>query len=423
MNTTSSSRRSWVLALFVILTLSLAVFSGCGDDEETIVGIVLGEDVSWTTVANAPTDEVLHDVYFVTTTLGWAVGDNGTILKHVDTGWIAQTSGTSISLRGVHFTDASHGWVVGRSGVYLYTSDGGSTWKIDSTYIVCEAGVNPIRRNLNGIYFNSPTSGWATAEGGNLYKWTTDSACANSFNVMDTVIDPSAVDTAVDSLIDTIVYAVDSVDTTVWFPDSVIYDTIWDSTITWDIDTVLTPFVDTTITLDSVINLDYMSGFYLIADYLFQDIWDVHFADATNGWAVGVYGTIYNTVDGGATWTAQKSRTTQTLRSVKFVSPTTGWVVGHNGTILHTNDGGETWVQQFDNNGISSHFVGVEFPDVSNGWVIATDGSVYRTADGGRSWVVDLEGSEHALNGISFVDATTGWVVGFDGEIIQATKK
>jgi photosystem II stability/assembly factor-like uncharacterized protein len=59
---------------------------------------------------------------------------------------------------------------------------------------------------------------------------------------------------------------------------------------------------------------------------------------------VGILGGIFNTTDGGATWTAQTSGTSVTLQDVDFVDATTGWAVGDDGEILNTTDGGATWV-------------------------------------------------------------------------------
>ena len=66
----------------------------------------------------------------------------------------------------------------------------------------------------------------------------------------------------------------------------------------------------------------------------------VTFSDAAHGWAVGAYGTILATTDGGAIWSAQNSGTTERLYGVAFSDATHGWAVGWNGTILATTDGG-----------------------------------------------------------------------------------
>jgi hypothetical protein len=57
--------------------------------------------------------------------------------------------------------------------------------------------------------------------------------------------------------------------------------------------------------------------------------------------AVGEYGSVLRTTDGGATWTPQSSGTSHALEAVTFVDANTGTAVGHGGTILHTITGGE----------------------------------------------------------------------------------
>ena len=63
--------------------------------------------------------------------------------------------------------------------------------------------------------------------------------------------------------------------------------------------------------------------------------------DSSTVVAVGAYGTILRTDDGGATWTTQSSGTTNDLYAVSFVDANTGTAVGARGTILRTNTGGQ----------------------------------------------------------------------------------
>jgi photosystem II stability/assembly factor-like uncharacterized protein len=65
----------------------------------------------------------------------------------------------------------------------------------------------------------------------------------------------------------------------------------------------------------------------------------VSFIDANTGTAVGWEGTILRTTDGGATWTAQESCTTNLLYGVSFTDANTGTAVGQFGTILRTDGG------------------------------------------------------------------------------------
>jgi len=62
--------------------------------------------------------------------------------------------------------------------------------------------------------------------------------------------------------------------------------------------------------------------------------------------AVGGFGTILRTTDGGDSWTLQPSGTTENLFGVSFVDANTGTAVGDHETILRTDDGGDTWTLQ-----------------------------------------------------------------------------
>lgn len=67
--------------------------------------------------------------------------------------------------------------------------------------------------------------------------------------------------------------------------------------------------------------------------------------DGDTGWVVGESGTILHTTDGGNSWSAQNSGTSNWLYSVRFADANTGWAVGEHGTILHTKNGGYTSVE------------------------------------------------------------------------------
>ena len=97
-------------------------------------------------------------------------------------------------------------------------------------------------------------------------------------------------------------------------------------------------------------------------------LYDVDFVNATNGWAVGVYGTIIRTTDGGKTWIRQISGNNYWLNGVSFTDINNGTVVGEVGTILRTTDGGENWISQ--TSGINDWFEGVYFYDSNNGWIV-----------------------------------------------------
>ncbi|MDZ7622914.1 MAG: YCF48-related protein [Ignavibacteriaceae bacterium] len=59
--------------------------------------------------------------------VGYAVGSQGTILKTYDAGinWQQQITGTSLKLNKVHFKDLNSGFAVGENGIILRTTSGG----------------------------------------------------------------------------------------------------------------------------------------------------------------------------------------------------------------------------------------------------------------------------------------------------------
>ncbi len=56
------------------------------------------------------------------------VGEGGVILKNTGSGWLAQTSGVTSSLKDVAFANALIGYACGENGIVLQTIDGGSSW-------------------------------------------------------------------------------------------------------------------------------------------------------------------------------------------------------------------------------------------------------------------------------------------------------
>jgi photosystem II stability/assembly factor-like uncharacterized protein len=65
----------------------------------------------------------------------------------------------------------------------------------------------------------------------------------------------------------------------------------------------------------------------------------VSFLNSDTVTAVGTSGTILQSTDGGASWTRQRSGTTNHLNGVSFVDANTGTAVGSSGTILRTMAG------------------------------------------------------------------------------------
>jgi photosystem II stability/assembly factor-like uncharacterized protein len=191
---------------------------------------------------------------------------------------------------------------------------------------------------------------------------------------------------------------------------------------------------------------------------LIDNFYATKFVDANTGWAVGAFGTIFQTRDGGTTWTPQVSHTVENLFGVDFADAQHGWIVGRVGTVLHTSDGGETWEKQapdtkqhlFDVRALDAQHVWAvgdwgtiissadggkswqahpldrdiilnaeAWPDATHGWVVGEGGAILATADGGATWTEQVSGVEKTLFGLCFTDTLHGWAVGLDGLILR----
>ncbi|MFH0813053.1 MAG: YCF48-related protein, partial [Pseudomonadota bacterium] len=144
-------------------------------------------------------------------------------------------------------------------------------------------------------------------------------------------------------------------------------------------------------------------------------LYDVCFVES-HGYAVGYYGTILYSSDGGETWQSQESGTKELLTAVAFVDVDYGWIVGSQGVILSTSDGGKSWSKQIS--GTENDLTGVYFLNRMEGWAVGQLHTILRTSDGGKVWEVLSTGEELLLKDVRFLDSKKGFVVGEFGTIL-----
>lgn len=78
----------------------------------------------------------------------------------------------------------------------------------------------------------------------------------------------------------------------------------------------------------------------------------IQMVDDLNGFAMGEFGTVVVTTDGGQTWAKRGALAEEFYPySALFVSATEGWVSGLAGQLMHTTDGGKNWVPQLNRAG------------------------------------------------------------------------
>ncbi len=286
----------------------------------------------WVVVDPLPQSNTLNSVVLVSPTTGWAVGDNGTILKTTDGGatWATQTSSFTGDLEGLFFIDESNGTIVGSDGI-LRTTDGGSTWEVSSSAV-----------SLNSVSFSNANNGVAVGGSGQFYR-TTDGGAnwsrIGGFPVLS---------------FEDIAFA-DANNGIIVGEHGVIYRTTnggasWVSVSSGTGDWLFSASYagpDTIIVVGSnsfLRSLDGGINWQISNDSDFDSFYDVSFANANIGACVGVGEDIIKTTNGAADWKWQTSGTTESLLSVSFFDENHGIAVGRNGVIVITSNGGVTAV-------------------------------------------------------------------------------
>ena len=135
---------------------------------------------NWSNVSS-PTTANLRGVYVVSISEAWAVGDSGKIIKWNGSTWSTVTSPTSAQLNSISMLDynlsgyANTGWAVGNSGTAI--SYNGSTWSSNNTGSAA---------NLRGValFFTNPDQDvWAVGDSGTIMHFNSTSWVSVTSNV------------------------------------------------------------------------------------------------------------------------------------------------------------------------------------------------------------------------------------------------
>lgn len=148
----------------------------------------------------------------------------------------------------------------------------------------------------------------------------------------------------------------------------------------------------------------------------------VAFTDANTGIAVGDWGTILKTTDGGNSWTRMPNNYYYSLKSVCFTHPDTGFIAANTATqglLLKTTNGGNSWTDIGIT--INYHVNAVYFLNSIKGYLIGENGVVRRTINGGNTWLNSSSNTSEELYDIVFTDENTGYIVGYNGLILKTT--
>ncbi len=302
------------------------------------------------------------------------------------------------TLNDAHFINSKEGWAVGNLSTILHTTDGGVNWEMQKA---------PLDATLQSVYFTDSKNGIAVGginlnAANELYGW-------NSVTMKET-------------------------DAQYWnYTYGVIFKTS-DGGKTW-----------TAINGKSVkTRLKPKSSHFL------GWLYDVKFADKVNGWAVGEFGIILKTTNGGLTWSdigSDKAATADSfLYGLHCTSKTKLYACGEDGKIFSTTDGGKKWktvyhIKDFPGGDPTSYF-GFSYSEISKqiswrdifflpngktGWAVSYNATIMKTTDSGKTWKKQSSGFSDKvknsvdLKSIYFADANNGWAVGQMGKKVLHT--
>ena len=138
-----------------------------GGDQNSLQGYVI-QSVSGASYFGTPvtTLSVINDIYFTSSTTGFAVGKAGNVFKTTNSGssWAISNIGVSLALNAVHFSDANIGYIVGDSGTIFKTTNGGTTWAQQNS---------PTSQKLNSVYALDSNHVYAVGNSGTIIKTNT----------------------------------------------------------------------------------------------------------------------------------------------------------------------------------------------------------------------------------------------------------
>ena len=182
-----------------------------------------------------------------------------------------------------------------------------------------------------------------------------------------------------------------------------------------------------------------------------EDYYDAFVLDANNAWVSGGRGLILHVTNNGQDFAMLETGVQKAIYEVDFATAEDGVAVGQDGIVLKTDDGGKTWTRNpielplLDWQVAQPHYFAVSRgADAQHIWAVGPVGAIIRSQDGGETWenlslwcdmsfdnfatsdpaddpesTLRLNPCDVTLNGVSFPTNTDGWVAGEFGIILR----
>ena len=394
----------------------------------------MAEAGGWERVMGSPGPTRLFSVAMVSDTLGWATGDEGTILRYDGSSWKAIPSPCTYRLYALAMTSADEGWAVGDYGTVLHFTEG--AWALWPQQLP--------NANLHSIAMADPDTGWAVGRAGTILtydgaRWNvTDSPTTFPLYSVAAVsptlafavggggtilahrdgtwrIEPSPTQTTLNAV------ALSGPDEgwTVGNQGLILH---YDG-VTWT--PVASPVSDPLLALLMVAPDDVwasgQAGLLLhydgttwtqVSSPTSHSLYGLARAPGGDLWAVGFAATILRCSSGQ--WSDATRLTSAALRDLLW-SGTMGWAVGDGGVILQ--GGGDGWVQISSPTSATLYALGQATP--GEVWAVGEGGVILRRGD--TDWVTVTTPTTLTLHGLAFTGPSEGWAVGGEWHLSAAS--
>ena len=295
-----------------------------------------------------------------------------------------QTEAAAESLIMDAATDGQRTLIVGEQGHILYSDDNGASWT--------HAQV-PLSLALTAVTYCGSNCAWAAGHDGVLLR-STDRGESFQTNFTGTDIARLSADAA-EATIRELEAEIETAS-----PDAI-------DDLEWALEDAQFAFDDASAALEDGIAMPLL------------DIW---FENQRNGFALGAYGIMLQTRDGGSTWSLISDRLDNPddfhLYGIARSAAGTLLVAGEAGTLLRSRDGGESWDR------LEAPYQGSFF-----GIVAARDGSlitfglrgnIFRSTDEGDTWSAVETNDERTLLGGMIRSDGTVVLVGSAGALLAS---
>lgn len=275
---------------------------------------------------------------------------------------------------------------VGERGHIVYSDNGGDSW--------IQAEV-PVSTTLTGVDFPSEDEGWAVGHSGViLHSSDSGETWEHQFDGRDGV--PQVVD-YYEQQIAEMEERIEETDD----PDKV-------ADLEWELEDLVFNKEDLQADLDEF--------------GPWHPMLDVWFEDEDYGFAIGAYGNIYRTRDGGETWKTRigsiENPNRFHLNGITRVEGGDLYIAGESGFLFRSTDNGDSW-EQLESGYTGSFFGVVGTGDEDEVLAYGLRGNIYRSV-GGEEWESVDSGTSRTLNSGYANDKGEIALVGNDGAVVYS---